>query len=831
MLHFTTLGSLALTDDEGVLVGAAAQQSRLLLLALLAVSGPAGMSRDRLLALLWPESDTERARGSLKQALYALRRDTREPELVAGTRTLQLNTAVVASDVDAFTSALAKGRLDDAVALYGGPFLDGVFFRDEAELERVVDGERDRLRTAFRGALRELARRSDSAEQHAMSAMWWQRLVAEEPVSASSTLGLMGALARTGDVMGVQGAFRRYERALREQLDESPDALVVDLARELSVRAANTMATDAAVPERSPTSANAPTHSRPAGGPSTVVAPPPPVRAASRRRSSPLRAVGAMTVAVAGAALVLASRPPIPRDGHRVELVIDDALPTSASVIPRNFSESLAHRLSESTIATSIAGGADGFLSQVTERWSRRAPAELRVSIGQSTMDGVARIETRVTRTDDDGVVWRASVRADSVAAVSTLIERVVTAVAVRLDPWMAGSLPLGSEPSTLASLLAFHRGLQRLVGNEDFRGARDAFLAAQGADSSFTMAALYAYFAARSAGDSTAPSILSALRGRTLRPLDEQLLEALPSLEARNPSLTVERFQRVAAIAPSSEWGWVLAKASYSSGRPVAAARELEQLGATRSWLLYWPQYWSVLASSLHYAGEYERELEAARRAKQLLPSQRLGNQCAVKALAALGRGAEVEREVSRALALASYVGDAQPMDQAVAELAAHGQLAAARRVADATIEWIRRLPPGPDRTELERGIPSYLFGSGRSREARAGAEHDLETHPDDFAALELVGSIAADLGDTTSARRAIARLAAQCPVRGCDPNRLVSQAAISALLGERESAVRLLRDAFRGGFEWRGVLHIVRAFDGLRGYQPYDDLIRPAG
>ena len=399
MLHFRTLGSLSLTDDAGALVGAAAQQSRLVLLAVLAVSGASGMARDRLLALHWPESDTERARGSLKQALYALRRDTGQPALVTGTRSLHLNADVVQTDVDAFSRAVADDRLEAAVAHYGGPFLEGVFFREELELERFVDGERDRLSRAYRGALRELARRADATGRYDESVTWWQRLLVEEPVSAASILGLMRALSRAGDVAGVQSAYRRHERAMRDQLDEAPDPQVVQAAHELTVSAANAFATSATIQEQPSKAASPPPLGR--ADDRTIVGAPlagpiPPSR--SRRVSAPMRALGGMTIAVAGAALFLGSRPPLRAEEHRVQLVIDDALPAGARTLARNMSESVARRLAESTIATPITASDNGMLAVVTERWSRRSPAELQVSIGTSSLDGVTWLDARVTR-------------------------------------------------------------------------------------------------------------------------------------------------------------------------------------------------------------------------------------------------------------------------------------------------------------------------------------------------------------------------------------------------------------------------------------------------
>src|SRR3954462_11030835 len=114
MLRLLTFGGLSLVDDGAPVTGAASQRSRLALLAVLAAAGPAGVSRDKLLACLWPESEDERARHALKQAVYALRRDLSNENAISGKATLTLDPTIVASDIRDFDDALARG--DDAAA-------------------------------------------------------------------------------------------------------------------------------------------------------------------------------------------------------------------------------------------------------------------------------------------------------------------------------------------------------------------------------------------------------------------------------------------------------------------------------------------------------------------------------------------------------------------------------------------------------------------------------------------------------------------------------------------------------------------------------------------
>src|SRR2546422_153569 len=162
MLHLKTFGGLSVAVDGSPVTGAAVQRKTLALLALLATTKQ-GVSRDKLIAYLWPESDAAHGRNLLKQACYALRRDLHAPDLLLGATELRLNPAVISSDVRLFDEALERGDQAAAVALYGGPFLDGFFLSETEEFERWVESERTRLAKRVFRALEALAREASAA--------------------------------------------------------------------------------------------------------------------------------------------------------------------------------------------------------------------------------------------------------------------------------------------------------------------------------------------------------------------------------------------------------------------------------------------------------------------------------------------------------------------------------------------------------------------------------------------------------------------------------------------------------------------------------------------
>jgi len=231
-----TFGRLSLERD-GLEAGLLANQRKALaLLALLAASGRAGVGREQVMALLWSESDTERARGSLKQLLHLLRRQLGHADAIVGQADLRLNAEFVDDDVGAFREALRAGEDARAVALYDGPFLQGVYVDGADEFERWAASERGELARLHAEALERLATAADALGKRDDALAWWRRLQALDPLNGRIAAGLMRALDASGDRAGALRHARAHQALLHEELDAAPDAQVVSLAEQLKER-------------------------------------------------------------------------------------------------------------------------------------------------------------------------------------------------------------------------------------------------------------------------------------------------------------------------------------------------------------------------------------------------------------------------------------------------------------------------------------------------------------------------------------------------------------------------------------------------------------------
>jgi TolB-like protein/DNA-binding SARP family transcriptional activator/Tfp pilus assembly protein PilF len=222
--------------DDTVLGDSGHQRRRLALLAVLAVSGEEGRSRDQLLGLFWPEVPQSRARHSLEQLLYAIRSSLDE-NVFTGANPLRLNWAVINSDIGDFNDALARGDREGAVRLYRGPFLEGFYLSDAPAFEQWMDAERGRIERSFIEALERLAKNSENANDAAAAARWRQKLIETDPLSSKHAIGLIRALVNAGDHASALKYAQQYETIVGQELGTSVGAAVAGLVAEVRQRA------------------------------------------------------------------------------------------------------------------------------------------------------------------------------------------------------------------------------------------------------------------------------------------------------------------------------------------------------------------------------------------------------------------------------------------------------------------------------------------------------------------------------------------------------------------------------------------------------------------
>jgi adenylate cyclase len=235
VLTLKLFGAPRIERSGGLVTGRASQGRRLALLAFLALTRTRLGTRDKVIALFWPESPSDRARQRLSDDLYILRSALGEDVVRTLGDELALNPAAMTSDVGDFERLLDEGHPEQAVQLFAGPLLDGFHLADSAEFDQWLDSERARLGTRYATALESLAESSESRLEYAAAATWWQRLAAHDPGNGRVALRLMRALEAAGDRAGALRHARTHAALLREEFDAEPDPRVSRFAERLRV--------------------------------------------------------------------------------------------------------------------------------------------------------------------------------------------------------------------------------------------------------------------------------------------------------------------------------------------------------------------------------------------------------------------------------------------------------------------------------------------------------------------------------------------------------------------------------------------------------------------
>jgi TolB-like protein len=241
----------------------------------------------------------------------------------------------------------------------------------------------------------------------------------------------------------------------------------------------------------------------------------------------------------------------------------------------------------------------------------------------------------------------------------------------------------------------------------------------------------------------------------------------------------------------------------------------------------------WMIhLCGALHLLGQHERELQEAHRARTTYPDQSGLWTLEADALAALGRTAQLNRLVDERLAAApTQEAPDDMMIEAAAELRAHGQRQASLALAARAVDWHRGgLGSESDSTARLVGRLNALRLAERWDEAAAVCRGLVARSPQDPDYLGILGALAARTGNRGEAIRISEQLRQMSGpyLFGAHTYR---RACITALLGDRQGAVSLLRDSFAEGRRIGVAIHREMDLERLRDYAPFVELLRPRG
>jgi tRNA A-37 threonylcarbamoyl transferase component Bud32/tetratricopeptide (TPR) repeat protein/TolB-like protein len=411
---------------------------------------------------------------------------------------------------------------------------------------------------------------------------------------------------------------------------------------------------------------------------------------------------------------------------------------------------------------------------------------------------------------------------------IQDLRDRLMGIIAPHFNPRTQHHITGGAvAPPSFHAYRAHAEGMERFIAG-DWRSAIPFFMEAADHDSTFTVPLLYAAISLGNMG-SNAPvdSILARLRPRRhLLGEFEQIGFAMLDTSLRGDHAAHYRAHlRAPEIAPGTLAHWGLANAAMRINRPREALRTLGELDPERGELRGWFAYWLTLADAHHRLGQHRRELQAVRRAGELFPDHSGPVMLRAAALAGLGRTRAV-RDLLAEHPDAEY--RASLLRVAGLELIAHGARTEGEALLRESLDRVLARPQDGFGFRRFLAHAHYLVGEW---DAADELLRQLDTeYPEAISVQGGLGTVAARRGDRAGALTADRWLAEldRPYLRGTNT---YWRARIASLLGERDEAVRLLRQAWREGAFVTESMHTEVDFAPLHDFPPYREFIRPQG
>ena len=247
-INLNVLGPLLIENDhhQPIEIG---QRKHEALLAYLAVESQRAHSRESLIGLLWPDSPPDKARLSLRVTLSALKKKLETADTAPRLRATTLEIRFVLDDcrldVLEFAQALRSGDRHDhgrdelcdlcrpevarAVALYRGPFLDGLFL-DQCQLfDEWLFLQRERFQVQVIDGLAKLTSHHQRRDEWDQALVYARRQLEIDPLREQAHQQIMQIHLAQGRRSDAIRQFEHCRTALHSELGIEPSAETVEI--------------------------------------------------------------------------------------------------------------------------------------------------------------------------------------------------------------------------------------------------------------------------------------------------------------------------------------------------------------------------------------------------------------------------------------------------------------------------------------------------------------------------------------------------------------------------------------------------------------------------
>lgn len=866
MFEFRILDAVDLRNADGVTVRSVlAQRKRVALLAHLALAAPDTLrSRDTLLALFWPDFGPHRARKSLNQAVYYLRRSLGSETVVTCGEELGVDRERLWCDAAVFQAALQEERLEEALEHYRGDLLEGFHVDGCPAFERWLDGERRRLRELAVEASRRLGANYLARDRPVESVRWLRRAAQLAPHDEAVCRELMEALARAGDRSGAIRAYEAFEDRVTGELQIEPSEGLAERAAALAQ--AGAPVGGAFAPEAAPgtdaggarvrAAADIASDGSTAAGPAAAGGSAGSARYGRERawKKGALVAAAVLTLVVVldlvGRSTGTASHPVLVEDRVVVLEFENRTGDPALDPVGRMAADWTAQGLKRTGLVQVLGPGLAEELPG-TEELDEAGSRRWRSSVGRETGAGTAvwgslygdssalYLQPHVSSLASGellGGLLPIRVSPTSPAeAVDRVAQRVMGLLAARLDPRLAAWSETMPNAPSYDAYREFVAGLRTDPSRESVMH----WVRAWEMDTTFVLPLLMSVeYLSWPAVGRRLPALRDSLwrlveaREDRLSRAEALRLDAARALERADWTGRYHHLREAADLAPH-----LLnpaATAGFTAGRYREAVEILERPDLPRLWV---DHPWKLLTAGLHFLGDHERELAEARRAMAAKPGDLRRMEMAVTALAALGRTAELEEVLAMARSLRDHSFPTEVVLQVSGiELLWHDRPEMARRLLREADRGLRaKLADAPSSELRRRYLWRRMLGLlylERFEQARDLAQDTVEELPAEPIHRPILwwgalGLAAAGAGDRETLERSLKWLEEAEDFLG---KATWERAQIAAQLGDCERAVNLLREAIRKGAP-HFVIHRRLGLLHCRHHSALLELARPIG
>ncbi len=417
--------------------------------------------------------------------------------------------------------------------------------------------------------------------------------------------------------------------------------------------------------------------------------------------------------------------------------------------------------------------------------------------------------------------------------AIEILRQRVMGVLATLLDERISQVIGMGTKPPTYEAYQEYIDGIQ-VFSRAEYEKSVEYFSRAIALDPDFIYPLTSITAAYWNLGENAkAESFIKKLdKSRDkLSPVDRHFVDYMEANLRGNLEDAYNAARQAALAEKGTRLNYRAALAANRINRPKEAIEFLEKLDPERGFMKGWVFYWNQLTLAHHMLGNHKQELKEARKGRKQHPEKLEALRYEARALAALGRIKEINKLIDKSLALPPQTESPfQIMLDTGQELRSHGYKEASLQVLERAIKWFESRPKEELETRsLRYGLARVFYEAERWEQAQDTFEVLHKEFTDNIRYLGYLGSIAARRGDKEEALR-ISSLLENIDRPYIFGTHTYCRAFIASLLGEKESAVRLLREAHAQGMNYFR-LESVMDLEPLQDYPPFKELIKPKG